>query len=154
MIASLTSAQFDPLPVGGGWERTPNSAFVYTSSTFEPTLRRSCSRPENATDLVRSQLRRVLGSKAFVRRPRLTALLSYLVEQHLEGRADTLDEYTLGVALFHRGPGFDPRKSSIIRVDMRRVREALRQYYATEGRFDSVVIEVPQRSYAISSRRR
>lgn len=94
-----------------------------------------------------AQLSRILASRTFANAPSLSRLLRYLVEQTLEGHADRLKEYSLGVDVFDRGTAFDPRTETIVRVQARRLRDKLAQYYATEGRLDPVVIELPKGHY-------
>ena len=85
---------------------------------------------------VRSALNRILASKAFASAAGLSKLVGYLVTQTLEGQADHLKEYTLGVEVFERGEYFDPRTDTIVRVQARRLRSKLREYYRGEGRAD------------------
>ena len=78
---------------------------------------------------VRAQLARILESPGFKRAPRLQRFLNYCVEAALEGRPERLKEYALGVDVFDRGAGFDPRSDPIVRVDARRLRERIARYY-------------------------
>jgi serine/threonine-protein kinase len=102
--------------------------------------------PEPAA--VRSELERVLASKPFSSAQRASALLRFIVEETLEGRADRLKEYTLGADALGRGPEFDPRVDPIARVEASRLRQRLELYYATEGARDTVVIALPKGGYA------
>jgi hypothetical protein len=52
---------------------------------------------------IREQLERVLSSAGFRRAERSGALLRFIVEQTVEGRADRLKEYTLGAEALDRG---------------------------------------------------
>jgi len=103
---------------------------------------------------VRGQLERIVGSGSFARAPRLRRFLIYVVEEALGGRADRLKEYTLGVEVFDRGEGFDPRSDPIVRVDARRLRARLERYYDEEGAADSVEIGFARGSYVPRFRRR
>jgi hypothetical protein len=98
-------------------------------------------------DEVRAQLERVLSSPAFAsgRHPRF---LRYVVERTLAGEADQLKEYVLGLEVFDRADGYDPRLDSIVRVEARRLRAKLQEYYAGPGSEDPVVLEIPRGSYA------
>ena len=49
--------------------------------------------------------------------------------------------------VFHRGTDFDPRTETIVRVQARRLRDKLEQYYATEGLTDPIVIDLPKGRY-------
>ncbi|MGH9374527.1 MAG: tetratricopeptide repeat protein, partial [Vicinamibacterales bacterium] len=77
----------------------------------------------------------------------MTRLLEFIVEQTLEGHADRLKEYSLGVDVFRRGTDFNPRTETIVRVQARRLRDKLEEYYATEGQADPVGIEIPKGRY-------
>lgn len=74
-------------------------------------------------------------------------LLSYLVTEAAAGRGDRLKAFAIGQDVFQRGPGFDPSKDSIVRVEMKRLRELLDHYYATAGATDPTRISVPKGSY-------
>lgn len=98
-------------------------------------------------ELIRAALQRVLQSKYFAQAESLANLLRYLVEETLAGRGDTIKELTVGTEVFGRGPAFDPKTDGIVRVQASRLRSKLRDYYATEGRDDELVIAVPTGGY-------
>ena len=50
--------------------------------------------------------------------------------------------------VFDHGPAFDPRTDTIVRVQARRLRGKLKDYYLAQGQFDPVLIEVPTGRYA------
>jgi serine/threonine-protein kinase len=89
----------------------------------------------------------VLASAAFRGANRSSALLRYIVTAAVDGRAQYLKEYTLGVESLGRGESFDPRIDPIVRVEVSRLRARLARYYATEGLGDDVAIELPKGSY-------
>ena len=96
---------------------------------------------------VQAQLARVLRSRKFVQATALSRLLRHVVQRTLEGRRDELKEYALGVDVFNRGADFDPRTDTIVRVQARRLRAKLQEYYETEGRADPLVIALPRGAY-------
>jgi predicted ATPase len=98
-------------------------------------------------DRARTHARRVLESDVFAKAHSLRRLLAYVVEETLAGRADALKEYAIGVEVFGRGQDFDPRADTIVRVQARRLRAKLQQYYAVDGYPDGVAIDVPTGSY-------
>ncbi len=100
------------------------------------------------SDQVEAELEKVLGSRAFHGTKLLGRLLRFIVDQSITGNADSLKESVLGVDVFGRGPGFDPRMDPIVRVDARRLRSRLSDYYSTEGASDPVIIELPKGHYA------
>ena len=95
---------------------------------------------------VRTQLERILDSQIFVRSERLTRFLRFVVEKKLEGAGDTLKEQVLGRELYGKGLEFDGAIDPIVRVDARRLRDKLREYYA-EFKRDPVIISLPKGSY-------
>ena len=103
--------------------------------------------PEDA-DAVRAQLERILASPGFANAGRLSRFLRFVVERTLDGEGDRLKEYRVGTEVFDRPPDYDPRIDSIVRVEARRLRARLAEYYAGPGRGDPVVIGVDKGSYA------
>ena len=98
-------------------------------------------------DAVIAQLERMLSRPPLVSSPSLSRLLRYLVEETLAGRAAEINEYTLGIRIFHRSPDFNPRVDPIVRVQTHYLRAKLAQYYAGAGAQDPVLIELPPRTY-------
>lgn len=103
---------------------------------------------------VRLALKTICRSRSLIRCPRLTSLLRYIVEQTMNGYGDDLKEYAIGFEVFDRGESFDPRIDTIVRVHAGRLRKRLAEYYAADGRADSLVIDVPKGSYVPAIRRR
>ena len=96
---------------------------------------------------IHAALDRILASPPFAGGGRAGSLLRYLVERTLDGHGDTLKEYVLGVELFHRGDGFDPKVDTIVRVEARRLRAKLDEYYGGAGASDPVRIDIPRGAY-------
>jgi hypothetical protein len=65
---------------------------------------------------VRDTLEHVLSSATFARSDRVSKLLRFLVERHLEGRDEELKESLIGVEVFGRKPGYDPKLDSTVRT--------------------------------------
>jgi predicted ATPase len=95
----------------------------------------------------RAHARRVLDSDTFAKAHSLRRLLAYVVDETLAGRAEALKEYTIGVEVFGRGEDFDPRADTIVRVQARRLRAKLQEFYAIDGHADGLAIDVPTGSY-------
>ena len=90
---------------------------------------------------VRVQLGKILASSALRGSERLRRFLRLVVEDTLSGQGDRLKEYVLGVEVLERPASFDPRADPVVRVEARRLRAKLADYYQTEGQDDDVVIE-------------
>src|SRR5262245_27000713 len=102
------------------------------------------------SDQITRQLDRILASDGFANADRMSAFLRYVVGRVLAGEADQVKEYVIGVEVFGRNPEFDPRLDSIVRVEARRLRTKVDEYYAGPGARDDVVIQLRRGSYAPS----
>ena len=79
-------------------------------------------------NVVRAQLTRILASEIFSRSDRLTAFLTFIVEQSLDGRGVELKEHVLAMEVYGKTADFDSGLDPIVRVDARRLRDKLREY--------------------------
>src|SRR5271166_5694038 len=112
------------------------------------------NREETATVLngvpaaeIRAQLDLILRSRAFIQSHRIRRFLQFVVEESLLGQPHRLKEYLIGLEVFDRREAFDPRVDSIVRVEARRLRNKLEEYYRTEGQEDSVRVLLRKGSY-------
>lgn len=99
---------------------------------------------------IREIAARILSSPIFRESPIQQKLLRFLVDQAAEGRLGTLKEYTIGQAVFQRGPDFDPQTDSIVRVQMSVLRKKLAAYYEGPGATDLHLLEIPRGQYVPS----
>jgi Tol biopolymer transport system component len=102
---------------------------------------------------VEAQLQRVCASPQFAASERLKSFLRFVVSESLAGRARSLKEYTVAVAVYERGTDFDPKVDSIVRSEARRLRAHLDAYYAGPGSQDPIQIAMPRGGYAPTVRR-
>jgi tetratricopeptide (TPR) repeat protein len=103
---------------------------------------------------IRQQIERIVSSAAFRTSDRLKHFLTFVGGQALQGKADSLKEYAIGVHVFGREMAFDPRTDPVVRVQARRLRARLEKYYREEGQHDEVVVDLPKGGYAPVFRRR
>jgi tetratricopeptide (TPR) repeat protein len=96
---------------------------------------------------IRSQLDLILRSRAFIQSHRIRRFLQFVVEESLLGQPHRLKEYLIGLEVFDRREAFDPRVDSIVRVEARRLRYKLDEYYRSEGREDGIRIVLRKGSY-------
>jgi Tol biopolymer transport system component len=96
--------------------------------------------------LIRSQLDRILGHEVFSRSERLSRFLRYVVEETLAGRGAELKEPVLAAELYGKRVDADRGDDSTVRVDARRLRDKLREYYG-EATQDPVIITLPKGGY-------
>lgn len=102
---------------------------------------------EPTAEEVRRQLERIVASPGFANADRMSAFLRYVVEQALSGDAARVKEYAIGVEVFGRDQDYDPRLDSIVRVEARRLRAKVDEYYAGRGAEDPVLIKLRRGTY-------
>jgi Tol biopolymer transport system component len=102
--------------------------------------------PALSPQMILEELDRILASREFSQAPRLRQFLRFTVEETLAGRSEALKEYTIGVRVYDRGEGFDPRSDPIVRVQAGKLRGRLSSFYAS-GSFSPVRIELPKGTY-------
>ena len=103
--------------------------------------------PGISAETVRAELEKVLKSPALIHSGRLCRFLTFVVEQTLNGHADQLKEYLVGLAVFDKDESFDPRLDPIVRVEAGRLRAKLNHHYETDGLQDPIVIDFVRGSY-------
>jgi TolB-like protein/Tfp pilus assembly protein PilF len=103
---------------------------------------------------VRGQVDKILASRWFARSERLCRFLRFCVELTLDEKSDQLKEQLVGVEVFDRKGDYDPRTDPIVRVEARRLRSKLKEYYTSSGRPDGLLIELPKGGYVPSFRTR
>jgi TolB-like protein len=132
-------------------EKTPNckgetmstKAFTTATAVQNRNIGAVCDERE-----VEAALANLLGADMFTRSRRLSRLLRFLVEKHLAGAVRDTGEYAIGIAVFDRDPatyftGEDP----IVRVQVGRLREKLKAYYAGAGADAGLRFAIPVGSY-------
>jgi hypothetical protein len=95
----------------------------------------------------RELVARVLVSAAFARSKRLSALLSYVCDLALSGRANEINEQRLGEAVFGRSGDYDAAIDGIVRTQASRLRQRLDQYFKEDGAGEPLTIVIPRGSY-------
>lgn len=103
-------------------------------------------------DEQRTQVNRVLASPVFGNSEILRNLLSHLAQISIEESGRSVKEYEIGVAALGRGPDFDPRIDSCVRVHSARLRTKLAEYYHGEGASDPIEVCLPKGTYLLSYR--
>jgi len=103
--------------------------------------------PPPSEDCLR-QIHRVLQSVAFRNAVTLQQLLQFLASRALDhSQQEPLKEYTIGVEAFGRPQDFDPKTDTIVRVQIHRLRQKLKEYYDSDGNRDPILIEIPKGHY-------
>lgn len=97
----------------------------------------------------RAAVERITASRAFRGLDRLSHFLRFVVQESIDGRADQIKEYVIGLEVYQKdASGYDPRTDSTVRVEAAKLRSKLTRYYETEGQADPVVISIPKGTYA------
>ncbi len=92
-------------------------------------------------------VQRIVGSNTFKSAPTLQQLFQFLATRALDAHPDEIKEYTIGVEALGRKQDFDPKIDPIVRVQIYRLRQKLKEYYEMEGSRDSILVEVPKGHY-------
>lgn len=96
---------------------------------------------------VRAALDELLGWQGISRSPQLAELLRYVVEKTLNGDSASIKAYSIAVDVFGRSQSFDPQSDPIVRVQARRLRTLLEQYYEGGNGTSGVQIHLPLGRY-------
>ncbi len=99
---------------------------------------------EHSQSQYQTELKQILGSETFRHSDSLRRLLEYLGGKTLDGFADELKEYTIGLEAFDKPSDYDPQLDASIRVLVGKLRHKLADYYASEGVDSPVRIEIPK----------
>lgn len=94
-----------------------------------------------------AELERILASRCFRSRKALRKFLRYIVEESLAGNATHITQQNIAIKGLGRHKSFDDFDNPLVRVQAGRLRKQLEDYYATEGRFNPMRIELPVGSY-------
>jgi hypothetical protein len=100
------------------------------------------------SEAVQEALERILRSDGFAASAQLSRFLRYVVVTELGGDSSKLKESLIGVSVFNRGPGYDPKVDPIVRVEARRLRARLEEYYGGPGADENVRIQLPKGGYS------
>src|SRR4030095_13285735 len=94
-----------------------------------------------------AQLDRILQSRAFHGSESLRSFLQFVVSKTIDDHEDQLKEYTIATEVFGRAETYNPKIDSVVRVQAGRLRAKLQEYYSTEGKSDTIVIDLPKGHY-------
>ncbi|WEK05166.1 MAG: hypothetical protein P0Y65_02610 [Candidatus Devosia phytovorans] len=81
------------------------------------------------------------------RSPQLGKFLDYIVQRTLVGDEQAIKAYSIAVDVFGRGEDFDPQSDPIVRVQARRLRSLIDDYYRGPGANDALQIRLPTGRY-------
>lgn len=98
-------------------------------------------------DQVRAALNELLGWSELVRSPQLSKFLNHVVEAKLRGEEASIKAYSIAVDVLGRPPTFDPQSDPIVRVQARRLRGLLQEYYRQNRGRSGAIITLPVGRY-------
>ena len=104
-------------------------------------------KPPTLNDQLSRQLRHMLASTDFTASPQQVALLNFVVNRTLSGKAHEIVDFTIAVKVFGRGPEFDLRTDPIVGIRADMLRRAFERYYRTSGKNDQIRINIPDGTY-------
>lgn len=104
--------------------------------------------PVHDSERIRAALGRILDSEHFANAERLKSFLSYVVEESIAGRADSILGKTIAEDVYARSLAEDDSGTNLVRVDAGRLRRKLATYYQSEGAEDAVLIQLESVGYA------
>ena len=90
----------------------------------------------------------MITSRHFSKSARLRDLLLYVSERVLREGATEIHEQEVGHHVFGREPDYDTASDNTVRVHASTLRKRLERYFATDGEFEPIVIELPKGNYA------
>ncbi|MEI9974111.1 MAG: hypothetical protein WDO73_19900 [Ignavibacteriota bacterium] len=96
---------------------------------------------------VKLALQQALASQTFRRSERMCRFLTHAVEATLANETSRLKEVCIGIEVFGRLPGYNPKLDPVVRNEARRLRSKLEQYYGAEGAAETLRITIPRGAY-------
>jgi hypothetical protein len=90
---------------------------------------------------------RIAASKGFAKSKFLTHFLIYICEKYLLEQTDEITEQRIGEHVFRRPAGYNPGEDNIVRNYARLLRGRLEEYFAGEGKDETIRIVVPRGGY-------
>lgn len=94
-------------------------------------------------------IERILATQPFQKSTRLPSLLRYLALHSLTGNRHELLEQVIGKAVLGKPTDYSPAEDSAVRVHVRQLRLRLHEYFAMEGREETLIADIPKGSYEI-----
>jgi Flp pilus assembly protein TadD/TolB-like protein len=103
--------------------------------------------PAPQRDAILTALERLLEWSEMARSPQLAKFLDYIVRRTLDGDEQSIKAYSIAVDVLGRAAEFDPQSDPIVRVQARRLRGLLDDYYRGPGATEMTRITLPVGRY-------
>lgn len=104
------------------------------------------NQPPPSKDEIQQALSRIVSSRTFENSDRLIEFLAYIVAESLSGREKSIRGKTIAEDVFGRDPT-EPDSDNVVRVEARRLRRKLDEYYREEASDEPVRIVVATGGY-------
>lgn len=88
-----------------------------------------------------------MDSPHFAQASSLKRTLAYLCERPDDNGANLPKEYEIAVEALGRPGSFDPKTDPIVRVNVAAIRQRLQAYFESEGREETLRLEIPKGNY-------
>ena len=92
---------------------------------------------------------RVVASHHFGKAVQLRELLLYLAKRAIACPNEDVSEQEIGCRVLGRRPDYDPQADNIVRVQIRRLRQKLDEYFLADGQHELMVISIPKGSHVL-----
>ncbi len=102
---------------------------------------------EHADDPRWSLVWRIVASRSLRRSTLLVNFLLFICDRCLEGKAAEINERQIGIHVFGRGEDYNSNDDNIDRNYARILRKRMGAYFATEGRYESILVGIPRGGY-------
>lgn len=140
--------------MGSGFQLNTEGTVLHTKGENLASQEVRSRAAEGLSGGEREALEHLLGSRAIARAPRLRSVLKFLIESMLNGQSESINEQSIGEAVFGRPPGYNPADDNIVRVTIRHLRERIEEFYRTEGKDEMYAFDIPKGKYVPSLVRR
>jgi hypothetical protein len=88
-----------------------------------------------------------VASRSFGRSTLLSNFLLFVCDRHLHGTVADITEQQIGMHVFGRLEGFKSSDDNIVRNYARTLRKRIEEYFATEGRHETLTLTIPRGAY-------
>jgi hypothetical protein len=92
---------------------------------------------------------RILASPHFGKAIQLRELLLYLAKQAILSPLEDVTEQEIGWRVLGRRQDYNPQADNIVRVQIRRLRQKLEEYFVGDGAHEPLVIAIPKGSHVL-----
>jgi Tol biopolymer transport system component len=101
-----------------------------------------------SNDAKQGALDRILSSPEWAQSQQLAHFLRFVVEQSMNGHEDQLTETAIGVSVFERDSTYDPKTDNVVRIEAKKLRWKLVEYYEGSGKSDPLRLDLPKGSFS------